>query len=149
MRPFEILIALTLGIYLFWPFLTGRVNAYPFRLLPLLATVLVAGHLLFEGYRWQMIPLYILTTILLLNSLPELSITRARRFKRTGWRAAGQAMVLLLLAAAAALPALLPVPSIPAPCWDKNLRPDRLLAHRTVFWRGRSAEIHDPGLVPG
>jgi dienelactone hydrolase len=115
MRPFEILIPVTLGIYLLWPFLTGRVNAYPFNFLPLLAAVLVGTHLLFEGYRWQMIPLYILTGILLLAALPTLFHSEMREFNRISWRAAGLFGTLVLLAASTALPALLPVPSIPAP----------------------------------
>jgi pimeloyl-ACP methyl ester carboxylesterase len=115
MRLFEILIPVTLGIYLLWPFLTGRANAYPFNFLPFLASGLVGAHLLFEGYRWHMIPLYLLTGILLLASLPSLFHPGMVEFNRLSWRAAGVLVSLFLLAACTALPVLLPVPSIPSP----------------------------------
>ena len=115
MRPFEILIPLTLAIYLVWPILTGRAMARPINFLPLIATLLVGLHLAFEGYRWQMIPLYLLTGILLLGSLPSLVHTETNEFHRLSWLAALRAGTLVLLAISTALPALLPVPSIPAP----------------------------------
>lgn len=111
MRPFEILIPLILAIYLIWPFFTRRINLRPVHFLPLLAAGLIGIHLLLEGYRWQMIPLYIMTGILLLASLPALFRAGTSEFKRIRWTAAG----LVLLSASIALPALLPVPSIPAP----------------------------------
>jgi predicted dienelactone hydrolase len=115
MRPFEISIPLTLMVYLLWPFLTGRTNTRPPNFLPLLAAVLMGAHLFFEGYRWQMLPLYVLTGILLLVSLPALIHARMAEFHRLSWAAAGLAGTLVLLAALTALPVLLPVPSIRVP----------------------------------
>ncbi len=115
MRPFEILISVFLAIYLLWPLLTGRTNPRPVDFLPLLAAVSIILHLFYEGYRWQMIPLYILTGILVLTSLPALSHAGTSEFTRFSWRSAGLLGSLLLLALSTGLPALLPVPSIPPP----------------------------------
>ena len=57
MRPIEILIPITLAIYVLWSLITGRANPRPVNLLPFLAVVLIGLHLLVEGYRWQMLPL--------------------------------------------------------------------------------------------
>lgn len=115
MRPYEILIPITLAIYLLWPLWTGRANTRPFLFLPLLAFVLIPAHLLFERFRWQMIPLYIMTGILLLTSLPGYFHPVTSDFNRLSGKSAVLVGALLLLTASTALPALLPVPSIQAP----------------------------------
>lgn len=115
MRLFEILVPLTLAAYLSFPLLTGKAYGSPIYFLPILATFLVGAHLLFEGYRWQMIPIYILTGIILLASSPAWFSNDASEFNRSNWTAMGLLGTLTLLAVSSALPALLPVPSIPAP----------------------------------
>ena len=62
-----------------------------------------------------MIPLYVLTGILLLTAIPAIVRPATDSFNRLSWSAAGHIGTLVLLAASTALPALLPVPSIPAP----------------------------------
>jgi dienelactone hydrolase len=115
MRPLEILIPVSLGIYVVWPFLTGKENPLLVTLLPILTAMLVGAHLLVEGYRWQMIPLYVLTGIILMTALPEFFHPAAGEFKRLSWAAAGLLLSLALLIVAAALPILLPVPNIAGP----------------------------------
>jgi predicted dienelactone hydrolase len=115
MRLFEILIPVPLTIHLIWPFVSGKANPRWINLLPLLAAVLVVAHLIFEGYRWQMVLLYLLAGILTLVALPALFYFRADDFHRLSWLAAGRTGTLILLTASTVLPALLPVPSIPMP----------------------------------
>jgi len=115
MRPLEILISIMLAVYLFWPFFTGRANLGLINFLPILAVLLIGTHLLVEGYRWQMLPLYVLTGILLLTAMPTITQPTADGFNRLSWAAAGRIGALILLAASTALPVLLPVPKVPAP----------------------------------
>jgi predicted dienelactone hydrolase len=113
MRPLEILITLLAAAC--FPALTFSRRARWIYLLPALAGVSVILHLLLEGYRWQMVPLYALTAGLCLFALA--AFLRPGRDSRTVlWkRIAGPAAGLLLTGLAAALPILLPVPHAPAP----------------------------------
>jgi hypothetical protein len=115
MRTFEILIPITLAVYLFWPFLTGRKYPRLVTWLPVLIAALIGAHLLFEGYRWQMIPLYVLTGITLLAAASKLFQLTTSAFKRVSWAGAGLLGVLILLIVSTALPILLPVPNVPSP----------------------------------
>ena len=115
MRPLEILIPVTLALYILWPFFTGRENPRLVTLIPILTAALIGAHLLIEGYRWQMIPLYALAGIILLTALPELSRPATGEFRRLSWAAAGLLGTLILLAASTALPVLLPVPNVSTP----------------------------------
>lgn len=74
MRFFEILLLATAALTLFWTFLPLR---RPFWLewLPVGALLL---HAIFEGYRWQMLPGYAVTAVLLLISLI--------RLQKNGWK---------------------------------------------------------------
>ena len=115
MRPLEIAIPLTLTIYVLWPFITGRENPRLVTLIPILTVAMIGVHLLVEGYRWQMVPLYTLTGIILLTALPELFQPVTGQFKRLSWAGAGQIVTLVLLATSTAVPILLPVPNVSAP----------------------------------
>jgi pimeloyl-ACP methyl ester carboxylesterase len=99
MRPFEIIIPILLVCYLIWK----RPRPFGIRMLPAVTLIIVLLHLIMEGYRWQMIPLYLLTGILVLFSVFGIEV---KRF--------GVSLILFLLAISTALPVLLPVPSIPA-----------------------------------
>jgi predicted dienelactone hydrolase len=104
MRPLEIVIPLLLGVYLLWP------HPRPFftRLVPAFASILILTHLGVEGYRWQMIPLYALTTLLTISSL-------ARIRSAKDWPDYASFLTVALLLICTALPIVLPVPIIPNP----------------------------------
>jgi hypothetical protein len=104
MRPLEILIPILLVIYLLWRHPRPRA----IRLLPSAAFILMLIHLTVEGYRWQMIPLYVLTTALTISSLLKIR-------SNTDWKPLASYLTLILLAVSLALPILLPIPAIPAP----------------------------------
>jgi len=113
MRFFEILIPIILALYFFWPLLRRAHNPVH-KALPALNIVLLAGHFLSEGWRWQMLPLYLLVLIVFLASLPNLYLEKGKQPPpRPNWICS--LGLALLLALSAALPTLLPVPSIPAP----------------------------------
>ncbi|MFO7585525.1 MAG: hypothetical protein R6W69_12405, partial [Anaerolineales bacterium] len=113
MRFFEIMLPIILALYFFWPHFRREHNPVH-NMLPALNIALLAAHLLSEGWRWQMIPLYLLVLIVFLVSFPKLFLEKGKEpIPRPGWiRSLG---LLLLLAASAALPTLLPVPAIPQP----------------------------------
>ena len=104
MRPFEITLPVLLAVYLIWP----HPRPLVIRLAPVLALVVTLIHFGVEGYRWQMIPLYALTSLLAINSL--IKITGA-----SDWKPLASYLTLILLALSTAVPTLLPVPKIPNP----------------------------------
>ena len=99
MRPFEIVIPILLCLYMIWQ----RPRPFWIRMLPALTFVILVIHLLTEGYRWQMIPLYALTLVQMMLSFWGVELKRI-----------GSLLTLLLLAVSIAMPILLPVPYIPA-----------------------------------
>ena len=68
MRLLEIVIPLVLVIYLLWPHPRPRVIWFA----PVFALALTLLHFFVEGYRWQMIPLYVLTLLLTISSLAKI-----------------------------------------------------------------------------
>jgi predicted dienelactone hydrolase len=98
------MIPIFLAIYLLW----RHPRPFRIRLFPVAALIVMLAHLSIEGYRWQMIPLYALASLLALNSLTRI------RFS-IDWKPIVSIPALTLLAVSTALPILLPVPSIPAP----------------------------------
>jgi hypothetical protein len=103
MRPLEILIPLLLAIALIW-----RPRLMLPRLIPLVAFDITMFHLVLEGYRWQMVPMYGLTILLTFHALTLLPAS-------TGWTPIVSSLLLVLVVVATVLPVLLPVPSIPKP----------------------------------
>ena len=108
MRTLEWLIVAVLAAYTIAPAFRWR------SWLPLAGLAVVAAHLATEGYRWQMVPLYVV--VLLLAVLNATRLLRGRTTPAKGWRrwagpVAGIVAVLLL----AAPPVLFPVPHLPAP----------------------------------
>ncbi|MCX6060342.1 MAG: hypothetical protein NTW69_19625 [Chloroflexi bacterium] len=110
MRLLEIIIPLLLAIYLIWP----HPRIHIIRFAPAAALTLTLLHFLVEGYRWQMIPLYILTLLLAMSSLYKIK-------KQADWPAAASYLTVILLAVSTALPVLLPVPAIPKPGGPLNV----------------------------
>ena len=98
MRPFEIVIPILLICYVFWK------RPRRFWILPAFTIIVIPLQVIIEGYRWQMIPLYLMIGVITMLSL-----------FRIEFRTIGSILVLCFLAAATALPILLPVPSIPLP----------------------------------
>ena len=104
MRLLEIVIPGLLAIYLAW----SHPRPAWVRLLPALALIVTLIHFAIEGYRWQMLPLYGLTSLLSISALTKL-------FGANDWKPLASYLTLSLAALATALPILLPVPRIPAP----------------------------------
>lgn len=104
MRPLEILIPVALSVYLLWP----HPRPFSIRLLPAFALILTIIHFVIEGYRWQMIPIYILTVTLGLSALFKIRSS-------ADWNPIASYLTFVLLLLATALPFLLPVPVIPTP----------------------------------
>ena len=102
MRPLEIILPVLIAIYFLW----RSPRPYWIRMLPVCALLIAGIHLMLEGYRWQMIPLYVLTGLLaMMESMRTRSAADTSPFRSL--------LRLILLAMTTALPILLPVPSIP------------------------------------
>lgn len=112
MRPLEILTSIILAIHLAYP-LTGKKRPPAVGLLPAFALVVIATHANVEGMRWQMIPLYAFTAVMLLISIPT-SFRTVQTDAAPRWPLR-VILNLSLLTLSMALPILLPVPIIPAP----------------------------------
>ena len=104
MRTLEIIIPILLALYLLWQ----HPRPLIIRLAPAAALILTLIHFTLEGYRWQMIPLYALTSLLLLSSLVKIN-------NPSDWPSAASYLTVGLLALSTVLPILLPVPRIPTP----------------------------------
>lgn len=100
MRFLETILPLLMAFYLLWQSPRPRWV----RTLPFIALLVTGLHFLFEGDRWQMIPLYGSVGILALLTSLGVDVKRAGSF-----------LMLGLVLVSTALPVLLPVPSIPAP----------------------------------
>jgi hypothetical protein len=104
MRPLEILIPFLLAVYLVW--LHPRPRWV--RLAPAAALAVTLLHFVIEGYRWQMVPVYSLTTVLGLSALLKID-------SPTDWKPISSYLTLIVLAVVTVLPVVLPVPEIPVP----------------------------------
>ena len=100
MRPLEIIIPLLLLVYLLWQ----APRPQTIRFIPALTLVLTLAHFTLEGYRWQMIPIYVLTIILAILPIFNFDMKPVAAFLTLG-----------LLAVSTALPMLLPVPKVATP----------------------------------
>ena len=112
MRLFEVLMLLVILPVLLWPLLPWRRPRWV-DFLPGTAVLFMIVHLFVEGYRWQMLPAYVLVVILFLVTLPRLRSPSAPEKKWSGWGIAGSVLGLLVWLFASALPVLLPVPRLP------------------------------------
>ena len=115
MRPLEILIPLLLVLYILWP-LSGKKRSSAANLAPVITLGITLLHILIEGARWQMYPLYAFALLTFLINLHV--FTNVRQDQKPRSRKITVLAVTLslgLLAASTALPVLLPVPNVPAP----------------------------------
>ena len=108
MRTFEIILLIVLTIL---PFAKRRIlvkirSSYVLLFLG----ILVLGHLLFEGYRWQMIPAYLL---LLIVSWSVHSVDISNKARQSFLRILGYMLVLVVAAIGWMLPNILPVFTLP------------------------------------
>lgn len=132
MRLMEITIPIFLSAYLLWP----RPRPFLIRFTPTLALTITAAHLFFEGYRWQMVPLYLMTLLLVIFSLKRPTETK----HRPGFAAY---LTLILVLVSTSLPLLLPIPRIPAPSGAYQVGTNSYEmtdASREEFYSGRSDE---------
>jgi predicted dienelactone hydrolase len=115
MRTLEILLPLLLAVYILWP-LIGLKRTTLLRFVPAIAFIVMLVHFSLEGARWQMIPIYAVTVIVFLYGTALFTQADIDQTARpNGWTIAGLSASILILVLATALPALLPVPQVPAP----------------------------------
>jgi len=128
-RPLEILLAVLVGVCFLRPLFPQRWRWPDF--LPAVALAAALLQIIVEGYRWQMLPLYLLAVGLFVFYLPRIKSKRSERSPRPeegelrprpvttprpAWRSGLYAALgLLATALAVALPVLLPIPQLPAP----------------------------------
>jgi predicted dienelactone hydrolase len=105
---------LTILPVLLWPLLPWRRPRWV-DFLPGTAVILMLIQLVVEGYRWQMLPAYVLVVVLFLGTLPRLWKPQPSAKKWSGWAIGGSVMGLLVWLMALTLPYVLPVPKIPEP----------------------------------
>jgi predicted dienelactone hydrolase len=115
MRTLEILIPILLTIHILWPLITRRARPVAVKLIPPLALLLTLAHLAIEGYRWQMIPIYIITATIAVLYIPALFKKDTANRPLRGWRETASILTLILLGISTALPAVLPVPRVSDP----------------------------------
>lgn len=120
MRLFEILILFALFLSLIGYFYPGRKRPLFFLYLPFLAILLIPLHLIFEKYRWQMVPAYIWCLLFVCLSLFQLRKRAHGEDKkaRGGVRAIVVILSLLgliLMLLTAAIPWFFPVVQLPRP----------------------------------
>ncbi|MBM3121400.1 MAG: hypothetical protein FJZ97_04335 [Chloroflexi bacterium] len=115
MRSLEIVLPILIGGYVLWPVVAGRRRPPWVNAVPLLAVGVLLLHLLLEGGRWQMIPLHLLAGVTAVAGAWGLGRPRTEEFRRRSWQGAGLMGTAVVVAAAAALPGLLPVPDVPPP----------------------------------
>jgi len=118
MRPLELTLFLLDIACLLLPLATrpGSAAWRALAWLAPLACVTAVAQLVVERYRWQMVPLYLLTVVLLALALPRLlgrAPADAPRRRARDWAAGVLGAVVLVVAGAP--PVLFPVPVLPAP----------------------------------
>jgi hypothetical protein len=91
-----------------------------FHLLPAFSLFLIFVHLLFEGYRWQMLPTYFYAVLLFLLTARNLKYVlkpdaRSKKHARTAGRVVYSAMNMFLVFFIALPPLLVPIFKLPKP----------------------------------
>ncbi|HTX91459.1 MAG TPA: hypothetical protein VMC09_09595 [Anaerolineales bacterium] len=113
MRPLEIASAVILFFCFIRLFFSPRPRWAEF--LPAVGILIAILQLGLEGYRWQMIPVYLLVLVVFLFSLPALA-RKAKPAGRGRWKSlTGAVAGLLATAVAVALLVLFPIPHGPSP----------------------------------
>ncbi len=121
MRLLEILLLLTPIPYFVWPIISRQERPQWVVLSPVLSLLIIPIHLLIEGYRWQMLPAYLFTTVLALYALWRWRQNPAGS-SRSRWVLILVSLLgLLLVGITAVLPAALPVPRLAEPSGPYNI----------------------------
>ena len=102
MRLFEILMLLVILPMLAWPLLPWR-RPRVVDFLPGTAVILMLIQLIVEGYRWQMLPAYVLVVVLFLLTLPRLWKPKPSAKRWSGWAIGGSVLGLVVWLLALAL----------------------------------------------
>ena len=114
MRPLEIIILILLAIQFIWPFFGSRPRAAAF--LPAFVLILILVHILIEGSRWQMYPLYGLGLLLFFSGLPAMiNPAFLNPDQIRGWKIVLPVLGLVFWGIFSLIPTLLPVPSLKLP----------------------------------
>jgi predicted dienelactone hydrolase len=164
MRPFEILTLVSLLLALLSFFVPRGKRPRWTAYLPSLAVLFALIHLIFEGYRWQMVPAYGLTALLFLGTMRSiLSGTRVRSdppsCRHRVLAIIGTVLGLLVLVIAAGLLALFPVFRMPKPTgpyavgtryyyWIDENRPDTISPDPGDY-RWLSLQVRYPAALDG
>ena len=108
MRPLESVLAAVAVGAIYWPVVTGR--RWRRGWMAVLVVVLDLAQWLFEGFRWQLVPLHLGVVALAIDDIgwEDRRVRGYRRFRRGALGIVGVALMLVL-------PAALPVPSMPEP----------------------------------
>ena len=129
MRALEILIPIILAAYLAWP----KPRPLAVSLLPFATLLVTAVQWLVEGYRWEMVPLYLLTSALSIATLIGL-------LRKSAQKPGFPFVLLALVALFTAVPVLVPVPAVAAPAgsFAVGTRSFELVdASRKEIWSGK------------
>jgi dienelactone hydrolase len=113
MRALEILILAVAALWFVLPSITKRRGLR--QGVGLLLAMTVPWQLAIEGYRWQMVPAYVLAAVIALATWWEFIGPPEEFTPPTRGRGAGRALGGLIGVAAIALPIVLPVPRLPMP----------------------------------
>ena len=115
MRALEIVLLLSNLIALLTLYLSLHPSPRWLKFSPAVIVVLTLAHLIVEGYRWQMVPSYVLTAALFLLTLPGLLKAPGHPSARGAWSFVAGGFAFLWWLIAAALPVILPVLRLPTP----------------------------------
>lgn len=118
MRPLEVVMLVALVPAVAALFVARRHRPQWWTLLSVVPVVVGLAHVLIEGYRWQMVPAYVLAVLSLtvaLASRRRRSAAASQTRARVALRLAGAVFGVLALTVAAALPVLFPVFRLPQP----------------------------------
>jgi pimeloyl-ACP methyl ester carboxylesterase len=81
--------------------------------LPAVTLIVCLLQIIKEGYRWQMVPIFVFSVVLFLFTLPSLIRHKQKPATAVWLRIGGLLLAIVLFAGAYALPILLPIPKIP------------------------------------
>jgi len=120
MRTFETIVIILIFITLIGFTISKKKKPFWFRFLPGVAIVCTGIHLLFEGYRWQMVPAYVFTVFLFIITLRTLfTVAKTQNYSLSGKRKTikiiGIVFGFILFLIVIIPPILFPVFTLPTP----------------------------------